>query len=245
MLQRKIVAMKKIFYLLLLLFPSFVYAQYPYTFKDISGKWIERTRTDKNSDVAPFKDTLYLEIRENGFMLVRHTIGATFYGDAELVDNTLSIQKEQFKIESAENGILKLKQGKVTHRFVKFEEFTDAPVVKMIPGAEKGNKPNKEDNLQGKWTVYKKTDPSFSSRTFYIKILDIKEKLKPHTYAGSVTFHNMDSIYNSDAIITIQDTEITILSNDKIIKAHMLKNDGEEFIIEHNSVQYFMKRFGK
>jgi hemin uptake protein HemP len=55
----------------------------------------------------------------------------------------------------------------------------------------------------------------------------------------------MDSIYSSDAIITMQDTEITILSNDKIIKAQMLKNDGEEFIIEHNSVQYFMKRFGK
>ena len=236
--------MKKIFYLLLLL-PAYVHAQYTYTFKDISGKWIERTRTDKNSDVAPFKDTLYLEIRENGFMMVRHTIGATFYGDAELIENTLSIQKEHFKIESNENGILKLKQGKVTHRFVKFEEFTDAPVVKMIPGAETGNILNDEKNLQGKWTVYKKTDPSFSSHTFYIKIIDIKEKIKTSTFAGLVTFHNMDSIYSSDATITIHDTEITIVCNDKIIKAQMLKNDGEEFIIKHNSVQYFMKRFGK
>ena len=104
--------MKKIFCVLFLM-PAFAYAQYDLTFKDISGKWMEVTRTDKNSDVAPFKDTLYLELRQDGYMLLRHTIGPTNFGIATLYENKLSLEKEEFVIESFENEILKLKQKKV------------------------------------------------------------------------------------------------------------------------------------
>ncbi len=162
--------MKKLLFCFFL-FPVSSFAQYYYTFKDISGKWVEQTRTDKNSDVVPFKDTLYIEIREDGFMMVRHTIGATFYGDATLAENMLIIQKEKFSVEGHEDDLLKLKQGKVTHRFVKQIEFADAPVVKVIPGVERGDVLIDFENLAGKWTVYKKTDPNFKAGNFYIKTL--------------------------------------------------------------------------
>lgn len=236
--------MNKIIFLLLLL-PAFAVAQPTYTFNDISGKWAEQTRTDKNSDVTPFKDTLYLEIREDGFMMVRHAIGATYYGDAELVENKLSIQNDNFTIESNENNILKLKKGKYTHRFVKQTEFTDAPVTKIIPGVEKGDVLDNFEDLHGKWSVYKKTDPNFDRKKFYIKTLDIKEKNMNNLFSGLVTFHNMDSVYTDNATVKIQNRELNILSSDKVLKITILKNDGEELILEHGSVSYFLKRFGR
>ncbi len=237
--------MNKIFFLLLLL-PAFAVAQpYTYTFSDISGKWVEQTRTDKNSDVTPFKDTLYIEIREDGFMMVRHAIGATYYGDAELVENKLSIQNDHFTIESNENNILKLKKGKYTHRFVKQAEFNDSPVAKVIPGVEKGQVLDNFEDLNGKWSVYKKTDPNFDRKKFYIKTLDIKEKNMKGLFSGLVTFHNMDSVYSDNATVKIQDKEISILSSDKVLKMTILKNDGEELILEHGSISYFLKRFGR
>ncbi len=229
----------------MLLFPSITYAQYYYSFKDISGKWVELTRTDKNSDVTPFKDTLYIEIREDGFMMVRHTIGATYYGDAELHENKLTIQKDVFSVEGVENEMLKLKKGKLTHRFVRQEKFTDAPVEKVIPGVEEGTVLSDFENLKGKWTVYKKTDPKFSSGTFYIKNFDINEMNMINVFSAEISFHNMDSLYSSDATIKILDKELQIMSTDRVLKTRIVKNDGEEMILEHASVTYFLKRFNK
>lgn len=237
-------AMKKIIIALLLL-PFCTVAQHNYTFEEISGKWAEQTRTDKHSDVIPFKDTLYVEIREDGFMMVRHTIGATSYGDAELVENKLSIQREKFTIEALENDMLKLKQNKITHRFAKQKEFADAPVAKVIPGVEHGTIQTTFESLQGKWTVYKKTDPNFKSNTFYIKTLTIQEKKKNNNFVGNVTYHNMDSIFSSNANIQIQDHEMQIVSPEKVLKTVILKNNGEECILQHGSVNYFMKRAEK
>ena len=231
--------------LLFLLFPTFSFAQYYYSFKDISGKWVELTRTDKNSDVTPFKDTLYIEIREDGFMMVRHTIGATYYGDAELYENKLSIQKDVYNVEGNEDGVLKLKKGKFTHRFIKQEAFTPSPVQKAIPGAESGVVLTEYENLNGKWTVYKKTDPEFTSGTFYIKNMDISEMNMNNVFSAQVTFHNMDSVYSTDATIKVQNKEMQLVSTDKVLKTRMLKNDGEEMILEHGSTTYFLKRFKK
>jgi hypothetical protein len=236
--------MKKIF-LLFLFLPLFTKAQSELSFEDISGKWVERTRTDKNSDVAPFKDTLFLEIREDGFMLVRHTIGATFYGTAELKENKLTLQRETFQIESCENGILKLKQGKVSHRFVKQEAFQDAPVAKIIPGVTEGDILHDAAAYTGKWTVYKKTDANFTGKTFYLKMLDIKTQQQDKQFSAEVTFHNMDSLYNSDARIQVQQNELSIYSDNKIIKAKILKNDGVEMILEHGSIHYYLKKLGQ
>ncbi|MBK8143592.1 MAG: hypothetical protein IPK62_00680 [Bacteroidetes bacterium] len=236
--------MKKLL-LCLLLFPTITYAQYYYSFKDISGKWVELTRTDKNSDVTPFKDTLYIEIREDGFMMVRHTIGATYYGDAELHENKLSIQKDVYSVEGNEDGVLKLKKGKFTHRFIKQEAFNPSPVPKTIPGAESGVILTDYENLSGKWTVYKKTDPKFTHGTFYIKNMEIIEMNMNNVFSAEINFHNMDSVYSAYATIKIQDKELQIVSTDKVLKTRMVKNDGEEMILEHGSTTYFLKRFKK
>ncbi len=236
--------MKKLL-LAILFWPFMAQAQTELTFNDISGKWVERTRTDKNSDVAPFKDTLFIEIREDGFMLVRHTIGATFYGTAELKENKLTLQRETFQIESCENGILKLKQGKVSHRFVKQEVFQDAPVAKVIPLASEGDILHDAAAYTGKWTVYKKTDPNFTGKTFYLKVLEISKDQQDKQFSAEVTFHNMDSVFNSTARIQIHLNEFSIFSDHKIIKAKILKNDGDEMILKHGSIHYYMKRLGQ
>lgn len=236
--------MKILCYLLILL-PAFAHAQYDLTFKDIAGKWVEKTRTDKNNDVAPFKDTLYLELREDGFMLLRHTIGGTNYGTAELKENNLTLDKETYTIESFENDILKLKQKKTTHRFMKEAEFPDAPVAKAAPAMERGVSNNYRELLPGKWSVYKKTDPGFTGKTFYLKSIEIRETKQEDQFTGVVTFHNMDSVYTSEATMKTDRYEMNIFTPNKILKTKVIKNDGNELILEHGNVNYFLKKQGK
>ncbi|MBP6625593.1 MAG: hypothetical protein KA198_10500, partial [Chitinophagaceae bacterium] len=78
------------------LLPTFSLAQI--TFKDVDGKWQEEYRTEKKGKEIDFKDTLRMEIRTDGFMMVRHSIGATIIGEAEISENKITLQNEQFKI---------------------------------------------------------------------------------------------------------------------------------------------------
>ncbi len=234
--------MKKIFLFSILFVPFLGWAQY--SFRDLSGKWVEQTRTDKHQEVIPFKDTLYIEIREDGFMMVRHTIGATTLGDATLIDNEISVEKEKFMIETVGKDILKLKQDKRTHRFIKQQEFQDAPVTKVIPGIETGNGSIELNQLNGKWNCYKKTDPSFNNTKFYIKQLEIYDQLL-HSMNVDVTFQNMDTAYKAEMKIQLNQRKM-ILQGEGIYKAlTIVKADNEEMILQDGSVHYFLKRVVK
>ncbi len=236
--------MQKFLFILLCL-PFAVQAQEEYTFNDLSGKWTEGTRTDKNNDVIPFKDTLFIEIRSDGFMLIRHTIGSTFYGTAELAENKLTLENETFTVEAVDRQILKLKQKKLSHRFVKVNEFNPSPVEKMSPGPESNDGDVSISALKGKWSVYKKTDPSFSSRTFYLKNFEVKEMIREKQYGGQASFHNMDSLYTHDAVIKLQDRELSIITDSRVMKAKIIKYDGEELLLEHGTATYYLKRFNR
>ena len=236
--------MKKII-TLLLFFTMNVDAQSNFSFSDIAGKWIEQTRTDKRNDVIAFKDTIYMEIRDDGFMLVRHTIGATFFGDANLSENVLSLQKAKYTVENVEENMLKLKDGKILHRFTKQTEIENTPSVRIIPGVEKGMVSINPNKLFGKWTVYKKTDANFNQKTFYIKNIEIENMTGVNEYLGNITMHNMDSVYNENATMQIDETGMQIKIGGGILKHTFLKNDGDEMILTKGSVTYFLKRFGK
>lgn len=233
--------MRKLLFLVIL-FPVQLFAQYNYTFQDLSGKWIEQTRTDKKFSVIPFKDTLFIEVRETGFMMVRHTIGPTSYGDAELKEDRISIEKESFTIVSLDNDILKLKQGNITHRFLRFKEFTDSPVSYLAEEKEGDPIQTGFEKLKGKWYVYKKTDPEFDRKRFYIKKFEIKAQTKPGAYIGEATFHNMDSVYTKDVKVNVHDRDLNIIYFERAFNTHILKSDGGELELEHAGTKYYLKK---
>ncbi len=231
--------MKKLFLYGILFIPSIAFAQY--SFKDLSGKWVEQTRTDKHQDVVPFKDTLYIEIREDGFMMVRHTFGATVYGNATLNALEISIEKEKFSIETVSNDMLKLKQDKRMHRFSKQIEFQDAPVTKLIPGIETGEIVSDIHQLNGKWHCYKKTDPAFDKAKLYIKQIEIVDQLL-NSMNSTVTFQNMDTVYSADMMIELKDKKMILHGDGQLLKLNMLKSDKDEMILQDEGVSYFLKR---
>lgn len=238
--------MKYTFFILASLFSLISDAQTDYTFEDIAGKWVELTRTDRDAQVIPFKDTMFIEIRNTGFFLIRKHMGATMYGEAELQENVLTFRKEKFTIEKKEGKLLKLKKGNQIHRFELQDEFRDDPGSKTTPQIEANNKILiDKENIVGKWSVYKKTDPSFDRKRFYLKILDIKEYAQNLHCIGEITMHNMDSLYFDASKIHIEKQSMKIIGEKTILNLSITKNDGEELILTDDKVTYFLKRFGR
>lgn len=238
--------MKYAFFIFAILYSLLLEAQTDYTFGDIAGKWVELTRTDRDAQVIPFKDTMFIEIRSTGFFLIRKHMGATMYGEAELQENVLTFRKEKFIIEKKDGNLLKLKKGNQIHRFELQDEFRDDPGTKLTPQIEFNNKIliNKE-NILGKWSVYKKTDPSFDRKRFYLKTLDIKEYAQNLQCIGEITMHNMDSLYYDASKINIETKSMKIIGEKTKLNLNITKNDGEEMILTDDKVTYFLKRFGK
>lgn len=214
------------------------------SFSDIDGKWQEEKRLKKKKEI-PFTDTLRLEIRKDGFMLIRHTIGPTYTGEAELAGKKLKLEKEKFEVVDYSRKSLSLKDDDGTHVFRKADEFSASPIQKVIPGREEGEKDIAIATLKGKWTAYKKTDPKFDKNKFYLKAIQFNEDKGGGTYKGIVTFNTMDSVYNTDAFIYVKGTDFIISSDNETFKAKVLKSDGEELLLEEGSVTYFLKQFGK
>ncbi len=223
--------------------PLFCHAQTG--IKEIAGKWQEGSRSKKKDIPLDFTDTLRLEIREDGFMMVRHANGATITGEAEIKGSKLKLEHISFTIIESNMDKLVLNDNEGDHLFRKLPEFTNAPVTKRIPGADVGKKDLSNTTIQGKWSCYKKTDPEFSRRKFYLRSIDFREKAKEGVYKGSVSFNNSDSVYSVDAVLSFNDSELLMRSEKELWKADIQKSDGDELILLSGNIHYFMKQFGK
>ncbi|HPI53578.1 MAG TPA: hypothetical protein PLU10_02735 [Chitinophagaceae bacterium] len=228
---------------ILCLFSSSLFAQID--FKDIDGKWQEEYREEKKGKEIDFKDTLRIEIRTDGFMMIRHTIGATLTGEATIEGKEIRLQGTDYTIADYSRKKLVLKGDAWIHHFRKADEFSSSPVKKLIPDVEEGKKDISLSTLKGKWTIYKKTDPQFTHDKFYLKSIDFKEDKGNGTYLAAVAFNNSDSVYVTDAFVYIKGTDFIISSDDETFKAKVLKSDGNELLLENGSIHYFLKQFGK
>ncbi len=234
--------MKKLLCLLILI-PLFTLAQDEYTFKDISGKWIEASRTDKNNIVNNFKDTIYLEIRDDGFMLVRPVIGKTYFDDAEIKENKIYIKGETFLIDKAETKMLKLKHGKYSHRFVPYVESSEP----IIPMNNYQNEPKQiltsTKSLLGNWIVYKKTDEQFDTKKYYIKSIELNEINLDNLLSGTLIVYSMNKQSSSPVTIFIEGVSMNIATETNKYKAQMLRNDGNEMILKIGTTIYYLKKY--
>lgn len=238
----KIKTMKKII-LLLLILPCYAHAQIE--FRDIAGKWQEQSRSTKKGAGKEFTDTLRLEIRADGFMMIRHTDGPTLTGQAELNGKKITLQDQTITILDTTGGHLVLGDKDGNHVYRKLPEFTSAPVKKQVPGLEEGVKDLSPAKLIGNWSVYKKTDPGYKGSTFYLKRLIIAAATSKDTYSGEATYNNNDSVYNKTVIIRISGEDALEISGEEGIRARVMKSDGDELILQFGTIHYFLKQLGK
>jgi len=235
--------MKKVILLGFFLQHMLCFAQIGFT--NLAGKWQEDMREQKKNTPTSFKDTIKMEIRPEGFMMVRYDIGPTFFGEAELKGKYLSIKEHDFEIQEVAENNLTLIDDKGIHYFKRVIEFGSSPVAKIIPGKEEGVKNISIETLKGKWKCYKKTDAKFDGHKFYLKSLNFIDDKGKGTYTGSAAFSNMDSVFVTDAFIYAKDNNLLISTDDETFKANVVKSNGEELILESGSILYFMKQFGK
>lgn len=214
-------------------------------FRDIAGKWQEQSRTTSKGKEKSFTDTLRLEIRPDGFMMIRHTVGPTLTGQAELKGQKIYLQDEKIIIveSTAEKLVLCDQEG--NHVYSRLPEFTSAPVKKLVPGVEEGVKDLSPGKLIGNWSVYKKTDPAFKGSTFYLKRLIISAARENNSFSGQATYNNNDSVYNKDVLIRVNGNEALEVSGEENLRARVMKSDGDELILQSGNVHYFLKQLGK
>ncbi|MBK7764272.1 MAG: hypothetical protein IPI46_13160 [Bacteroidetes bacterium] len=232
----------KTFLILLILFPTILQAQSKLS--DLQGKWQEEKRLNKREKEIEFTDTIRIEFQTSGFAMIRRSGGGTFTGEAELKQENLSIDHQKFEIEELTKNALVLSDKQGLHHLKRMDEFTMSPVKRVLPGVEEGKRDFSFKSVQGKWTCYKKTDPDFKGTTFYIKSIDIKEEKPRGTFLGTASFNNSDSVYTTDAKIIFDGNVCSITSAEQVVKAKVLKSDGEEMILESGTVNYFLKRLG-
>ena len=234
--------MKKIC-IVLFMIPVFANAQINFT--DIDGKWQEEKRTLKKNKEIDFTDTLRMEIRKDGFVMIRHDKGPTITGEAEIRGKKLVLNDNKYGLVETGKNKLILNDDDGNHHFNKVEEFNSSPVQRKIPGVEEGKKDIALGTIKGKWTCYKKTDPAFNQGKFYLKAIDFKEDKGNGTYAGVASFSSSDSVYSTEAFIYIKGTDLVISTDEETFKAKVMKSDGQEMILQNGVINYFMKQFGK
>ncbi|HNF72483.1 MAG TPA: hypothetical protein PLP34_08715 [Chitinophagaceae bacterium] len=233
----------KILLPMLLLFSTTSFSQT--SLVSLSGKWKEDQRTTRKGMQLEFDDTLHLEIQTSGFLMLRYPGSETFTSACTLKEDYIQAGKLKFTFDETNGSVLWFQDKDGRHRFQKITEssFTTAP--RILPGVEKGNTLFDYASVHGRWSCYKKTDPAYRSSTFYIRSLDFKTRVESGSYQGEATFNNADSVFTVPAILQFNQGELQVESAGGLVKARVLKSDGEEMILEQGSVHYFLKRFGK
>ncbi len=214
---------------------------------ELSGKWEEKMRLKKKKELE-FQDTLRLEIRTDGFMMMRYNIGPTLLGEAYRKENSVYFKNRVLEVLELENGTLKLRDDDGTHVFNRVEEFNHSPVDKKIPQVESGKQYTRhQEELVGKWTCYKKTDPKYDKQRFYIKTLNLKQKLNEKEYVGTITLQNMDSVFTSDCRLNVDKKTVRIQvqadGRTMVMETEMLLEN--EWVLVEDQATYYLKMLGK
>lgn len=214
---------------------------------ELSGKWEEKMRLKKKKELE-FQDTLRLEIRTDGFMMMRYNIGPTLMGEAYRKGNSVYFKNRVLEVVEQTKGTLKLRDDDGTHIFTQVDEFNQSPVDKKMPQVESGRLYTRhQEELVGKWTCYKKTDPSYDKQRFYIKTLNLKEKRNEKEYSGTITLQNMDSVFTSDCRMFLDKKSVRIHvdadGRDMLLQTEMLLEN--EWVLVEDKATYYLKMLGK
>jgi hypothetical protein len=234
--------MKKIIFLLTFLLPNIASAQYEIS--NIQGKWQEASRNQKKKNDIPFTDTMRIEIIASGYTMIRYQEGVTIIGEASIEKNKLKVKEESFEIVKAAENELQLAEKGIIHVFKRADEYSAAPIKKVIPTAQEGLKNIDYKTIKGKWTCYRKTDPTFDKGKAYIKQLEIKDSTKLNMLV-EVAFHTMDTLYYSNMFMSTQNDTFILKDDSKQIELQVVMSDGEEMILRQDKITYYFKQFTK
>lgn len=241
--------MKKVL-LLLMLIPASVWGQdepnSENILTDVAGKWEETGRLKKKKPTE-FTDTLRMEIREDSYMMMRYHMGPTLLGNALRKKDEIVFKNRTLEIESVSNNEFRFSDDAGIHVMKKVTEFSEAPISKKNPALENEQKSGiYQQDMLGKWTCYKKTDPEYTPAKFYLKNLQVKQKIESNLYAGTITMHNADSIYTNDCAIELQKKQVNIRISGgvtMILETEMLLDN--EWVFLENKTRYYLKMLTK
>ena len=237
--------MKTFHFTLLAIFIFPLLSEAQITLPQMKGKWTEVTRTKEGkSTPIEYSDTIRFDMMESGYTLLRYDMGVTWIGDAELNKNKLKLKGLEFDVDMKNNDALLLTEKGVSHYFNRVTQFGAAPIQKVIPGVTTGEIKLDLNNLKGKWTCYRKTDPGFDKEKMYIKLMDIKDQVV-QSFDAQLGLHNMDTLWYTHVNLTIDHHQIVIKGAEVNTVLQVLKSDGEELIAVDGKTTYYFKRFGK
>lgn len=212
------------------------------------GKWQEYERTFKKQSGAyiNFTDTMQLQFMEDSMVRVWFNDGRYFNEPYYFERKTMLVgEKYVFKRFLVDEKELSLRNGNEWHHFKRVNKLKQGAIKKRRPGAERGNVDARANVLVGKWSSYKKEDPAFTGRTFYLRQLEIKELTDGGAYKAEVIYANMADEKRGEGTVTINEKQLTIRTEDKTETYEIMKLEGSEMTLTKEGAILYFKEFSR
>jgi len=222
-----------------------------YTLSQFLGKWQEFARLDRSTNEAvPFNDSIQIIFSDSNKVRTRTSIvtSMTMLGEADIdVDNTLTVAADEYTIKSFADSILTLDDNdKFIHRLKKMNKFWYETLGKTSAKQNDYSNPIKISvaNILGKWSVYRRQAKpgATSDNALLIKNLNILNKTGASTASGDVTFYQNQTIQQLPCTVTVNDTNIKIISSNGSWDLSVYQADANNFVFGSSELMYFSKK---
>lgn len=222
-----------------------------YKVSQFIGKWQEFDRRDRNTnETGFFNDSIQLVFSDSNKVKTRTSVitSMTMVGEADIdADNTLTVAADEYTIKSFVDGVITLDDNdKFIHRLKKVDMFWYETLGKVSSKQADYSTPIKTSvsNILGKWSVYRRQAKpgATSDNALLIKNLNILSKTGANTASGDVTFYQHETIQQLPCTITLNDTNIKIISNNGSWDLSVYQADANNFVFGSAELMYFSKK---
>jgi hypothetical protein len=219
----------------------------PTTNNILTGKWQEYKRTEgkrKNLKEIALDDPLQLEFMPDSSVRIWMNDGRFFVEYYEFDRAGFHFgDRYHFSFFEVNDTEMNLGDGNVKRLFKRVDKLAQGAIEKKMPGIERGDVQTDANFLIGKWSAYKKVDPNYSAKNYYLKDLKILEQSPNGDYAIGTYYSNIVESKSYDGTMQVQDNKLIIKVNDEVEEYQILKAEGAEITLSRNGYTLFLKNF--
>ncbi|HTB52785.1 MAG TPA: hypothetical protein VK718_08415 [Ferruginibacter sp.] len=226
-----------------------------YSVSQFIGRWQEVKRTNAGKKNIAFTDTTLLHFNDDKTVETRNTADdkMTMHMVEKATideDNSLSTGAEDYTIVSVSKDAMALQgEDEVVHYFKRSGVFAYELAEKYVP-AKNNTTPEPElgkislTKIMGHWTVYKRqAKPGFVTPALtVIKYLELTQKVDKNTASGMVTIYKSTVSEQVPCTVTIDGTNIKIVTSEVSFDLPVAVADGQEFDFGTTDLMYFCKQ---
>ncbi|MBS1644014.1 MAG: hypothetical protein JST36_03175 [Bacteroidetes bacterium] len=213
---------------------------------DLTGDWREMTRSYPNRSNVAFDDTTFFHFLIGNEYTTQRKNHFMYRGTYKVYDGQLDIGMRLYQIFTVSKDEIVLKDEMGTYQFHRYQIPKQTEGASNVAGGNRGNISAGnivQEQLPGRWEVYKRTSSETLPDIDYTTIIRVMElKQEQEGLAGGVESAKDMNGAPSWKVVGYQDGIIECKGKtDRKLK--VLRCEGNELILQEGSLTYFFKKF--